>query len=148
MAARTGRPKSGSVRTGERSRRRSAKSVTYTPEEVEALCHNYFQTCDQEGKRYTFPGLALALGITPGTLSKWAEDVEGTHEAVAETLKKALAKMSDALQQRNDNMAIFSLKQPCYGGYSDRPNEADKGALTVQVSFGAAGGEVAVRYGE
>lgn len=44
---------------------------------------------------------------------------------------RPLSRMSDALQQRNDNMAIFSLKQPCYDGYSDRPNEEDKGAVLI-----------------
>ena len=49
-------------------------------------------------------------------------------------VEKASARIADELQQRKDSMAIFLLKQPVYGGYSDK-SESDK-EININLSFG------------
>jgi len=115
---------------------------------LESLCDEYFRRCDKEGKRYTLPGLALAVGVAPDTLLEWAREGGGAYDPrTAQVVHMALARMSDALQQRSDSMAIFSLKQPCYGGYTEGRGKEKKGALSVNVSFGGEDGQASAGYG-
>lgn len=117
----------------------------HQPEELEALCDRYFQDCAEQGKRPTKPGLILALDISESTFNEWCGangDKLASEEKrrLAAELKKALLRIQDDLEQGKDPMSIFRLKQPCYGGFSDRTDERGGGALTVKVSFGTRTG--------
>lgn len=114
--------------------------ITIEPEELEGYCMAYFEWCKAAAKEPTKPGLAVYIGISVDTYDRWVANQDGRHAKHAAVLKKAQAVMSDRLQQRKDTMALFLLKQPCYGGYSDA--QADKGnqVLHVKVSFGGKSG--------
>ena len=43
-------------------------------------------------------------------------------------------------------MSLFRLKQPCYGGYADRPAENGGGGISVTVTFGGGDAEAAAEY--
>lgn len=123
-------------------------AVEYTKEELEDKCKAYFALCDDDGKKYTKPGLILYLNLPEDTFDGWLRDEEGKYAELSGVLKKAMIRMRDDLEQRNDTMSLFRLKQPCYGGYSDRPTE-DKGqGIRVSVRFGQDDGKAAVAYGK
>ena len=114
----------------------------------------YFQQCEERNRKPTKPGLCTYLGISTSTWDNWGryarENEAGgasgglnsrvTRDKYSEftwAMKKAEQRMSDELQQRTDTMAVFLLKQPCYGGYTDRTDGATGGgALSVNITFG------------
>lgn len=99
---------------------------------LEQKCRQYFDACDSAGRRYTRPGLALALGVDSWTLSRWEEgDPGGTQ--VRRVLRRAMDRIADGLQQRTDSVASLLLKQPCYGGGGESGGEA----VRIRVTFGA-----------
>lgn len=107
------------------------------PPSVQALerrAEAYFDACDQAARRYTRPGLLVALGITEDTARTWL----GQHGERADLLRRGLLRVMDDLEQRDDAKSLFLLKQPCYGGYRDKPEEnvsKGGGALEVRVCF-------------
>ena len=87
--------------------------LKYTQEELETRIDQYFLRCHEQDKRVTWPGLAVHLGLSTETLRVWMLDEEGKYKAVSAAVKRASDRMSDEIQQRNDPMAIFQLKQQC-----------------------------------
>lgn len=122
--------------------------LKYTPEELEKKCSQYFSQCDDDDKKYTQPGLILFLDIAESTFNLWVSDDKGKYTEVSKVLKRAMLRMRDDLEQRGDTMSLFRLKQGCYGGYSDRPQEDSGHGIQVNVSFGSGDGKVAVEYGK
>ena len=122
--------------------------LKYTPEQLLDKTNSYFSYCDGGGKKYTKPGLVLYLGISEETFNCWLDNKDNKYSEVSEVLKKAMLRMRDDLEQRGDTMSLFRLKQPCYGGYADRPAEDAGGGICVSVSFGGEDGKVAVEYGK
>lgn len=114
--------------------------ITMEPEALEGFCAAYFEKCEKDEKNPTKPGLAVYLGISVDTYDRWAKNEDGRHAKHAAVLKKAEAIMSDLLQQRKDTMALFLLKQPCYGGYADKQPEDSNQILHVKVTFGGKNG--------
>lgn len=103
-------------------------------EELNELITQYFNQCDQDGRRATKPGLAVFCGISTDTYDKWKANKDGKYTKQAAALKRAELVMSDRLQQESNASAIFLLKQPCYGGYSDRGQEDNgPGKLTIEI---------------
>lgn len=98
----------------------------YTPEDLQTDVNNYFLYCQDNDKRPNIQGLSVYLDIVPDTVYEWLNNPEDKYVEFSSTIKKALAKMSDMFQQRNDPMAIISLKQPNYGGFIDRPGMENK----------------------
>lgn len=115
--------------------------IILTPEEVEGFCEAYFEKCKTEQKEPTKPGLCVYLGISVDTYDSWRSNKNGKTARIAPVLKKAEAIMSDRLQQRKDSMALFLLKQPCYGGYTDIQSNQANGTLHVKVTFGGKPGK-------
>lgn len=113
--------------------------LKYTQDELETRIDQYFDRCHEQDKRVTWPGLAVALGLSTETLRVWMLDEEGKYKAVSAAVKKASDRMSDEIQQRNDPMAIFQLKQQCYGGYTDKREQEHGQTLKINVSFGNSG---------
>ena len=106
-----------------------------TVADLEARSQAYFDACDQTGRRYTRPGLLVALGITEATAQAWL----GKRGGRAEVLRRGLLRVMDDLEQRDDAKSLFLLKQPCYGGYRDKPEDTGGGgALEVRVCFQGA----------
>lgn len=122
--------------------------VKYSPEGLESKCKQYFSICDDDGKKYTLPGLILYLDIAESTFHLWVSDDKGDYGELSKVLKKAILRMRDDLEQRADTMSLFRLKQCCYGGYSDRPVEDSGHGIQVNVSFGKGDGKVAAEYGK
>lgn len=107
----------------------------YTPEALDEQCDAYFDDCQASGKRPTRPGLCLWLDMSVDTLNRY-EEGKGRYGELAGPVKKAMLRIQDALEQRDDSKSIFLLKQPCYGGYSDRPGEDKGGSVQVNITFG------------
>ena len=132
----------GSRGTGGRGKGKSEH--LFTPEELEAKLGEYLDKCREEGKRPTRPGIRLALNISEDTLLRY-EGGEGNYGELARPLKRAMDRIQDELEQGKDSMNIFLLKQPCYGGYADKPaNDWDR-TVNVNISFG---GESGGNYGK
>lgn len=122
--------------------------LKYTKEELNNKCNQYFSQCDDDGKKYTKPGLILYLDIAESTFNLWVSNDKGKYGEVSGVLKRAMLRMQDDLEQRADTMSLFRLKQPCYGGYADKPTEDSGHGLQVNVSFGSGDGKVAIEYGK
>lgn len=111
-------------------------AVTLEPQEMEQICQEYMSRCKESGRIPTKPGLALAIGVLPETLDRWGQMEDLRHKAYTQSIKKCYAAMSDEFQQRKDSMSIFLLKQPSYGGYSDKDTSGMPDNITVNVVFG------------
>ncbi|SBW02323.1 conserved hypothetical protein [uncultured Eubacteriales bacterium] len=122
--------------------------LKYTREELETRVKQYFDYCDENGRKYTKPGLILYLDISEDTFDNWLNNDGGKYTELFGVLKRAMVRMRDDLEQRGDTMSLFRLKQACYGGYSDRPTEDSGQGIKVAVSFGAGDGKVAIEYGK
>jgi len=121
----------------------------YAAQELEAKCAGYLSYCEEGNKKPTWQGLAGALKVTSDTLDKWYKGGNGTADpAISEVLKKTADIMSDKLQQRTDSMSIFLLKNPKYGGFTDRPDMASSGLIAINVSFGNADEKIVAEYGK
>ncbi len=95
-----------------------------TPDEVREAFKEYTQYCEGNKRRPTWEGFAGYLDITSETLMTWlkaTKEDDSYNPEMSEVLKKVGDWFTDSLQQKNDSMTIFLLKQPRYGGYSDRP---------------------------
>ena len=108
-----------------KEKRHAWNEIIYKPEELEHEVNEYFKQCLDEGKRATKPGLSVHLGISTSTYDRWIKATDKQHKKHAAILKKAELIMSDRLQQESNAAAIFMLKQPCYGGYSDKQDNND-----------------------
>lgn len=109
-------------------------------EDFRAKCRGYFDACDQEGRRYTRPGLLVALDLSERRAEGLLHSKGSKYSEQAEILRKGLLRIIDALEQREDSKSLFLLKQPCYGGYREKPEESGGGGtLDVKISF--QGGE-------
>ena len=75
-------------------------AVTLAPEELERICQDYLAKCKEMNRAPTKPGLALAIGVLPQTLDRWAKQEDARHKAYMESIQKAYATMSDERQQR------------------------------------------------
>lgn len=122
--------------------------LKYTKEELETKCNQYFSQCNDDGKKYTKPGLILYLDVAESTFHLWVSNDKGKYGEASSVLKRAMLRMQDDLEQRNDTMSLFRLKQPCYGGYADRPREESGGEVKILVCFGKSGERMASNYGK
>ena len=124
----------------------SEDELTYTPEELERQCQLYFSSCEEGGRKCTKPGLILYLNITEGAFNAWLNNERDRYTRLSQVLIKAMLRIRDDLEQRSDSMSLFRLKQPCYGGYADRPAENGGGGISVTVTFGGGDAEAAAEY--
>lgn len=112
---------------------------TIDAEEIDRVADEYIKQCFEEGRRPTLEGLGNKLGVTSDVVKRWlkpAKDERDTHKAQRIAAKKAMDRMTDQLQQCKDPVSIFLLKQPHYGGYTDKQEEAKNGDTAhIKVSF-------------
>ena len=111
------------------------KPYKYTRETLEMKVNDYFEDCLAENRKPNKQGLAVYLGVESETLDTWAS----RDNRFSPAIRKAYNRMSDMFQQRTDSMAMLSIKQPCYGGFTDKPAvSADKMKIDVKISGGGA----------
>lgn len=66
----------------------------------------YFEECDSQGKKYTYPGLQVALGVKGEVMEEWSRD-----SSLGPDMELAKARIRDGLEQREDQMALFLRRQ-------------------------------------
>ena len=109
-----------------------------TAGEVESLAESYFARCDEEGCLYGEAGLALALGVTLETLRSWYDG--GCRRALQSAVRGAYLRIQAQLESKSgekggSTRALFFLKQPRLGGYSDKGESGPK-EMTVHIRIG------------
>lgn len=100
---------------------------------VRRKLREYFDRCDAEGKKYTYPGLRVALGATEKTLEAWRRD-----KSLGPDIELALAKIRDGLEQREDQMALYLRRQE---GAKEEKEEKAEGTIRVYFETPEDGGE-------
>lgn len=121
--------------TGKKEKPRQPwNKITMTGEELLQKVNEYLQQCDEQGKRATKPGLSVFCGFSVDTYDNWIKNKDGRHTKHASVLKMAELVMSDRLQQEDKTIALFLLKQPCYGGYADK-QEANEGNHKITIDI-------------
>ena len=120
----------------------------------------YFEQCEESRRKPTKPGLCNFLGISTSTWDNWARMAKESQNAEAKgivtdlykayrwPIEKAKQRMGDELEQRTDAMAVFLLKQPFYGGYSDKCDGPGIGGnMSINITFGETHKNTARNYG-
>ncbi len=111
------------------------RACPLTREEAEERIRGYFGQCGDK-RRPTRPGLRAALGLREEELQACEKGEKGFEE-LQEPVCLAMDRMRDELEQGSGNVNLFLLKQPCYGGYTDKPAAEDKGGpVEIRVVFG------------
>ncbi len=98
---------------------------------VRRKMREYFETCDKEGKRYTLPGLRVAMGADMAYWEALRQD-----ERFALEIELALDRIRDTLEQRGDSMAVMLRKE--LGSAAAKDKSAPK---RLEVSFEGGTGE-------
>lgn len=111
--------------------------LTYSADEITVLSNQYFADCAERNRRPTFAGLAGFMGVSSTTLYRWLDDENCKNPEACNALKMACDVMSDQLQQGKTAMEIFLLKQKSYGGFVDRQEVQQGGALNITITGGA-----------
>ena len=107
----------------------------YTAPQLDQACADYFAACDATGEVANLPGLLVFLGVIEDDWTEWMSGGAG-YSRHPRVCKKALLEMRNRLEQRKDAAGIFLLKQPIYGGYTDRPAQDKSNVPPVAVFFG------------
>lgn len=105
----------------------------------------YFADCEKRKRVPSVPGLCYKLDITTRKyhrIIKAAESDEkyaGYQREHAKILQRAQLRMCDELEQSNQPMAMFKLKQPIYANYKDRPETEVNNDIKVTVKLDGMG---------
>ncbi|NCB52729.1 MAG: hypothetical protein EOM54_12770 [Clostridia bacterium] len=110
----------------------------YTVKSLETKVNAYFASCAEENKKPNKQGLAVYLNVFSETLDDWAK--ESAFPGFSPVIKKAFNRMSDLFQQRTDSMAMISVRQPCYGGFVDKP-AVSADSLRIEVKIDGCGAD-------
>lgn len=100
---------------------------------------DYLKQCDEKGRRPTRPGLRAALGVGEAEMEA-IEAGRGRWKELREIVGAAMDRIRDELEQGQGNVSLLLLKQPCYGGYTDKPESRPAGPVRV-IFGGEKGGE-------
>lgn len=106
---------------------------------AERRIRDYLAGCDEKGRRPTRPGLRAALGVSEAEMEA-IEAGRGRWKELREVVGRAMDRIRDELEQGSGNVSLLLLKQPCYGGYTDKPQAQSSGPLRV-IFGGEKGGE-------
>ena len=115
--------------------------TTYkTVEELQAAVDSYFASCDEKDARYGQAGLALALHVSMSTLRRWR--LGEVYPEFQDVILEAYLRIQNQLEtspiyeaKGMPAIAMFALKQECYGGYTDK-GDTSGGKLDVHVHVG------------
>lgn len=105
-------------------------------------CEAYFSRCDSERVLYGEAGLALALGVTLGTLRDWYDG--RACEDLQEEIQRAYLRIQNQIETDPAYMekggmttkAIFLLKQARLGGYQDKIEARQDMKVTIRMAGG------------
>ena len=119
------------------------KDFLITAAEVERLCNEYFDECDEAGKKYSVPGLCMKLDLIPKQYEQilrlyTSDDKEVREECQlihAKKLYNAHLRICDDLEQRTDTMSLFRSKQSIYCGYTDKQESSAGNDIKVTVKL-------------
>lgn len=129
-----------------------AGKLMYSADQLSEKCKAYIDHSKEVDEKPTWQGLAGWLDITSETLTIWLQDKnrmsDSTTQAVSAVLKKTADQISHRLQQRTDSMALLSMNQPLYGGFTNRPDAGSGGLVAINVSFGQSDGKIVAEYGK
>lgn len=128
MANTTGRPAGRPRKYTSNAKQTEYKDLPVLEDKIE----DYFASCKDLNKKPNKQGLAVFLGVNTDTLNEWSNNKDNIYDGFSVAIKRACDIMSDMLQQRVDPMAMISVKQPCYGGFIDRPVQ-DNSNSTVDI---------------
>ena len=99
----------------------------------------YFRVCGEERREPTAPGLCLEMGLTP---DKFMELSEGSDE-LARVIMAGRLRLQDVVERKSDSMSVLKIKQPIYGGYTDKPQAEQGGDAVIRVLMELTGSEEA-----
>lgn len=108
---------------------------------------------------YTYEGMLLHLDLSPESIARWEAIASGAdydgrvydteqrdiYKQFATIVKRAVRRLGNELQQvalnspNKQSFAIFCLKQKHYGGYADKPPEAQE-AIKIDIKIKGDGG--------
>ena len=104
--------------------RHSTAAKFKTAEELQERLDRYFSQCDEEGKLYTEPGMAVFLGTALSTLDDWWRGRRSEH--LQETIQMAYTRIAEQIasdprysDRQMVSYRIFLLKQEKLCGYQD-----------------------------
>lgn len=115
--------------------------ISMSGEEFQDKVQEYLDNCEANQRRATKPGLAVFCGISEDTYERWRANKDTKHSRHAAVIKRAEMIMSDRLQQENTAAAIFLMKQPCYGGLTDK-QESNQGEHKIVIDILSNGQKV------
>lgn len=126
--------------------RKKTDDAKITPEALETKIDAYFAECEA---LETFPDRAnmiIHLGLPSDVYQRFETNVDNKYAPYAELLKKARLRregwLSKAMfsDKNKAQSAIFQLRQPFNGGYSDK--QEDTGTLTVRLIIDGGGSDL------
>lgn len=136
---------------------RGPKPKYENPADLRAAVERYVADCGERGEFPDLAGMRLALGISPATLARRCKvDKEATPEEIrrAAEFQEVLDYAKDCRESwlvrkmTSDNKAaqgcMNALKQPCNGGYIDRPMQ-DNQSTSVEIRVVGVGGAEAFK---
>lgn len=109
---------------------------------LQSKVNAYFADCVEKAQRANKHGLAVYLDVMSQTVDEWRVNKDGRYDEFAPIIKKAHDRITNLFQQRTDAMAIISLKQPCYGGFIDKPVDSNK-EININVKLSAEDADLA-----
>lgn len=112
----------------------------WTARELAGMVDAYLAECEAAQEPPTRQGFCRRVGVTLGTLERWDAD-EAYTEHSREIARIGLAcghfwEKEPLKDPKLANFAMFMLRQPCYGGYRDKPDQA------VSVTIAARGARI------
>lgn len=114
-------------------KRRPWNEIKLSAEELFDLCEEYLKQAEELGVRATKPLCAAFCGISNSTWERWRKNEDGRHKKHADVIKRAEQIMGGRIQQENNTVAIFLMKQQCYGGLSDNQDNNSNNKLTIEI---------------
>lgn len=127
------------------------KDFDCSAQELSRRMEAYFSECESTGKAPTASGLCMAIGLPFNrlkTLMRLANELSASPASRGEVkrrykeerlqwehieaLQRGMLQIQSELENTSNTMAVFQLKQPWLGGYTDKL-EAQQQPLTVNV---------------
>jgi hypothetical protein len=113
-----------------------------TPEELEVRVNAYFDVCAAEDVFPDRANMILYLGLPTAVFNLYENDEDEKNAAFSEVLRKARLKREGWLSRvmfadkNKAQSAIFQLRQPTNGSYSDRQETETGHSIRVKIDSG------------
>lgn len=119
--------------------RRKKGNPAVTPEDLEAKVNAYFAQCEAEDAFPDRANMIVYLDVPLDLYLKFEANEDDKYTLFSEVLKKARLKREGWLSRimfsdkNRAQSAIFQLRQPVNGGYSDK--QEDTGSMTIRLKI-------------